>query len=47
MFLFSDLPGAMSGLLSDSGTGFSRDWMRAKPGRIELVSLSEMSASSS
>ena len=37
----------MSGLLSDSGTGFSRDCTRANPGRMELVSLSEMSASSS
>ena len=37
----------MSGLLRDSGTGFSLDWILANPGRMELVSLSEMSASSS
>ena len=43
--LFS--PGAMSGLLRDSGTRFSLDWILANPGRMELVSLSEMSASSS
>ena len=39
----------MSGLLRDSGTGFSLDWILTKPGNTELLvaSLSEMSASSS
>ena len=39
----------MSGLLRDSGTGFSLDWILTKAGNTELVaaSLSEISASSS
>ena len=39
----------MSGLLRDSGTGFSLDWILTRPGRrlLLVASPSEMSASSS
>ena len=43
-------PGAMSGELRDSGTGFSLDWILVKPGSTALLlltSLSEMSCTSS